>query len=141
MDSEMKRMIMLDNYENPFNKGLIDDDSYDKFNTNNSSCIDNIDIMIKMNKDTIEDAHFDGEACVICTSSTSILMKMIIGKSKNEVLTIIDNFKKMINEEEYDEEILKEANVYNEIYKQPSRKNCALQTWLGLEKYLKNKEQ
>ena len=32
----------------------------------------------------------------------------------------------MINEEEYDAEVLGELNVYDEICKQPNRKNCAL---------------
>ena len=40
----------------------------------------------------------------------------------------------MINEKEYDEGVLKELNVYNEIYKQPNRKKCALLPWWGFEK-------
>ena len=48
MDPILKREIMLDNYENPMNRGLVDDDSYIKINTNNESCIDNLDIMYKI---------------------------------------------------------------------------------------------
>ena len=40
MDKNLKRTIILDNYENPFNKGLTNDDSFDKVNANNESCID-----------------------------------------------------------------------------------------------------
>ena len=32
----------------------------------------------------------------------------------------------MINEKEYDKELLGELNVYDEIYMQPNRKTCAL---------------
>ena len=32
----------------------------------------------------------------------------------------------MINEEEYDSSKLEELNVYDTVYKQPNRKNCAL---------------
>ena len=32
----------------------------------------------------------------------------------------------MINEKEYDEEVLEELLVYDTVYKQPNRKNCAL---------------
>jgi nitrogen fixation NifU-like protein len=42
----------------------------------------------------------------------------------------------MINEENYDEEILEEAIVYNDIYKQPNRKKCALLPWWGFEKVI-----
>ena len=31
----------------------------------------------------------------------------------------------MINEEEYDKDLLNELEVYDEIYKQPARKKCA----------------
>ena len=86
MDNNLKRMIILDNYENPVNKGLVDDNSYTKEIKNNSSCI---------------------------------------GKTKEEAIKIIDNYNKMINEEEYDKDLLNELEVYDEIYKQPARKKCA----------------
>ena len=136
MNTEMKRTIILENYQNPTNRGLIDDDSYKKINTNSKSCIDQIDLQIKVENDIVKDIRFDGEACAICTSSTSIMINSLIDKDLNEALTIIDNFEKMINEEEYDEELLGEAVVYNDISKQPNRKNCALLTWKGTKKVL-----
>ncbi len=45
MDPNLRREILLDNYQNPEHKGLTDDISYIKVNTNNESCIDNLDIM------------------------------------------------------------------------------------------------
>ena len=47
MDSNLKREIILDNYQDPMNRGLIEDDSYIKVNTNSESCIDNLDLYIK----------------------------------------------------------------------------------------------
>ena len=55
-----------------------------------------------------------------------------------DALNIINNYEKMINEEEYDEKILEEAIVYSDISKQPNRKNCALLTWQGTKKVLDN---
>ena len=118
------------------NRGLIDDDSYIKVNTNNESCIDEIDLMVKIENGKIVDARFDGEACAICTSSTSIMIKSIIGKTIEEAKEIYLNFLNMIDEKEYNEEILEEAIVYNDIYKQPNRKKCALLPWWGFEKVM-----
>ena len=59
MDSNLKREIMLDNYQDPYHKGLIDDDSYCKVNTSSKSCIDNLDFIMKKNGDIIEDIRFD----------------------------------------------------------------------------------
>lgn len=136
MNEELRRSIILDNYSNPNNKGLIKDDSYININTNNESCIDNIDLMIKLENNIVKDIKFDGEACVICISSTSVMTKLLIGKTKEEALKIIDNYLHMINELPYEEKILEEANVYNEIYKQPSRKKCATLTWNGINEIL-----
>ena len=126
MDSNLRREIILDNYQDPMNRGLIEDDSYLKVNTNSESCIDNLDFMMKIEDGLVKDIRFDGEACAISTSATSIMIRSLIGKKIEEVEVIIDNYRKMINEEEYDSEVLGELNVYDEICKQPNRMNCAL---------------
>ena len=136
MDKEVKREIILDNYQNPMNKGLKEDDSYIFENTNNESCIDNIDIMMKVENNIIKDILFDGEACEICTSATSIIIKSLIGKTLEEAESIIVNYQNMINEQEYDKELLGELNVYDDIYMQPNRKKCALLPSNAVEKIL-----
>ena len=126
MDKEIRREIILDNYQNPVNRGLVDDNSYIKKNTNNDSCIDNIDMMMKIEDDVVKDIVFDGEACAICTSATSIIIKTLIGKKVSDAINIITNYQNMINEKDYDRDVLGELNVYDEIYLQPNRKKCAL---------------
>ena len=136
MDQNLKREIILDNYQNPKNKGLIDSEGYIYQNMDSKSCIDQIDLMVKIKNNKIEDIHFDGEACAICTSSTSIMIKESLNKSVDEVKEKIENFKNMIDEKEYDEELLGEAIVYNDIHKQPNRRKCALLPWWGFEKVI-----
>ena len=136
MDQNMKRSIILEHYSNPKNRGLIEDDSYIKVDTNNESCIDEIHLMVKIDDDKIVDAKFDGEACAICTSSTSVMIDTLIGKTVKEAINIYENFNKMINEEKYDEDILEQAVAYDDIYKQPNRKKCALLPWWGFEKVI-----
>ena len=136
MDPNLKRSLLLENFQNPTNKGLIDDESYIKVNTNNESCIDELDIMIKIEDNIIKDMRFDGEACAISTSTASVMIKTLIGKSIDDALTIINNYQNMIDEKEYNKEILGEAIIYDEIYKQPNRKKCALLPWDGIKKVL-----
>lgn len=136
MDSNLKRDIILDNYQNPKNRGLIEDKDYIKTNTNNESCIDEINLMVKVKDNVIEDIRFDGEACAICTSSTSIMIRTLIGKTVDEVKEIYNSYSNMIDEKDYKEDILEEAIVFDDIYKQPSRKKCALLPWWGIEKVL-----
>ena len=126
MDSNLRREIILENYQNPVNRGLVDDDSYILKNTNNDSCIDNIDIMVKVEDGVLKDIRFDGEACAISTSATSVMINRLLGKSVEEAREVLKNYQNMINEAEYDKELLGELNVYDEVSRQPNRKMCAL---------------
>ena len=140
MDKELKREIIIDNYQNPYNKKTIEDSSYIKINTNNESCIDDLDIYFKVENGVFVDAGFNGEACAISTSATSIMLKSLINKKVDEVKELLNNYINMINEQEYDKDLLKELNVYDEIYLQPNRKNCALLPAKAVEKLLKELE-
>lgn len=135
MDKDIKRSIILDNYQNPNNK-RVSGTGYVKINTRNVSCIDNLDIYLKIENDIIKDVSFEGEACVISISSTNILTNLLIGKTKEEGIYLIDNYLKMINEEEYDKEVLKELLVFDDTSRQPSRIKCATLSANGIKKFL-----
>ena len=47
LDNMMLRQIIMDHYENPRNRELVEDDSYKKVNMDSETCIDNIDIQAK----------------------------------------------------------------------------------------------
>jgi len=136
MDDNLKRSIILEHYQNPQNRGLIDDDSYIKINMNNESCVDEVNLMVKVEDDVIKDIRFDGEACAMCVSSSSIMVETLIGKTIDETKNILNNFLNMIDEKEYDSDVLELANVYDDTYKQPNRKKCVLLPWWGVEKII-----
>lgn len=138
MDENLRKSIILENYSNPVNKKTVDDKRYKRVNMNSSSCIDNLDFMVLIEDNIIKDAYFDGEACAISTSASSIMMKLIIGKSIDDVLKIIENYENMIEEKPYDDSILEEALAFDEIHKQANRKKCALLPYEGLKKILLN---
>ena len=140
MDENVRREIILDHYQHPKNKESVEDERYIKVNSNNESCIDNIDIYVLIEDGCIKDIKFQGEACAISTSSTSIMITNLIGKTIEEAKEYIDNFDAMVNEEDYNEVILNEGIVYNEIYKQNNRKHCALLPYIGIKKVLENYE-
>lgn len=138
MDQETKREIIMDNYLNPSNRETVLSDDYEKVNSNNESCIDNINIFVKIKDDIIKDIKFDGEACAISTSSTSIMINNLIGLTIKEAINYINNFDNMVNEKEYDVDVLNEAIVFDDIYKQNNRKHCALLPYIGIKKILES---
>lgn len=140
-DPMIMREIIMDHYQNPRNQGLVDDDSYQKVNMDSSTCIDDIDVQAKFNGDVVEDVRFDGEACAICTASTSIMTELVKGKTKEEAAHIVDNYMHMIYEKEYDPELLEEAIAFKNTHKQANRIKCATLGWTGFLKLLEGSEE
>lgn len=124
MDKEIKREIMLDHYSNPNNKKTISDSRYKSIHNASESCIDDITVYMLAENGVIEDVKFDGVGCTICTSSTDIMCDLIIGKTLEEAKDIINQYYQMIDEKEYDEDILEEANAFDTLSKQANRIKC-----------------
>lgn len=141
MEANLRREIIIDNYQNPTNRKKISDKEYIVASTISDSCIDNITLFVKFKDDKMLDIYFDGEACAITTSATSIMIKKLVGKTINEAEKLMDNYYNMIDEKEYDEEILGELNAYEEIYMQPNRKKCAIFPFETLKKAISKYEE
>lgn len=137
MDSDLKRELILENFNNPVNKGLTNDPTYLKEDKNNSSCIDHFTIELKLEDDIIKDIRFDGEACAIATSSLSIAISKLIGKNKEEALNIIENYNNMIEGNDFDKELLEELSIYEDVSRQPARVKCATLGIDGIKDLLK----
>ena len=140
LDPETKKEIIMEHYLNPINRMVKDNPKYKKFKSKSETCIDDIDLYVLIEDNVIKDITFDGEACAICTSATSIMIETLIGKTKKEALEILKNYEYMIDEKEYNSDILEQAIVYSDIAHQPNRKKCALLSWWGIKKALKGEK-
>lgn len=139
-DQNMMRELLLDHYQNPHNHGLVDNKRYSSKHMASASCIDDITIQLDVDNDIIKDIRFDGVACTISTASTSMMSDLLIGKNLNEAKHIIDEYMKMINNEEYDFDLLEEANAFKNVYKQANRIKCATIGWDGISELINEKE-
>ncbi|MDR1782608.1 MAG: SUF system NifU family Fe-S cluster assembly protein [Bacilli bacterium] len=136
-DPMILRQIIMDHYDNPRHHQLIEDDSkYLSIRKDSDSCIDDITMQVNINNDIIEDIRFDGVACTIATSSTSILTDLVIGKTIDEAQEIIDNYKNMIFEKDYDEDLLEEAIAFQNVHRQANRIKCATIGWDALQQLI-----
>lgn len=110
----------------------------------NPSCGDDITIEVKMDGDKIADLTFTGHGCAISQASTSIMVDLLKGKTKDEAIKLIKLFLKMttrekLTEEELDE--LGEARALQNIANMPARTKCAELAWYTMEKLLSKKEE
>ena len=140
MTNDMMRAIIMDHSSNPNNKHNPPKDGYEKVHMHSANCIDDIDIFILMEDNIVKDACFEGIACTISLSSTDILCDLIKGKSKKDVLYMIDQYHHMLHEEPFVEEVLEEAVVFINTSKQAARIRCASIGWNGAEEILKEEK-
>ncbi len=141
INPQMMREIIMDHYNNPLHKKVPENlEGYKKIRMDSDSCIDDITIYLKIENDTILDATFDGVACTISTSSTDILCDLIIGKSLKDALYIVEQYKNMIYEKEFDDSVLDELIVFINTHKQAARIKCATLGPTGVEDILNGKD-
>ncbi len=137
LTNEMMRQIIMEHYSTPYFKHQPKDYSYQKIHMHSDNCIDDIDVFVKLNGDIVDDVCFDGVGCAIATSSTDIMCGLIIGKTKTEANYIIEQYFKMLQEEEFDESVLDEAMVFINTSKQAARIRCATIGWNAVKELIK----
>lgn len=128
------REIIMDHYSNPRNKKEVSDPSFVSVHMDSASCIDDIYIQIKFDKDVIKEVYWHGDGCAISTASTSIMSELILNKTIKEAKEIIRNFYNMLESKDFDHDLLDEAICFINVNKQPSRITCANISYRGLEK-------
>lgn len=97
----------------------------------NPSCGDDINLQLKVENGIITDAAFNGVGCAISQASADMMIDDIIGKSKEEALTLANNFIGMIKgtATEEQKESLDEAAALEDISHMPARVKCAVLGW------------
>ena len=141
INPQMMREIIMDHYNNPLHKNVPQNlEGYKKIRMDSDSCIDDITIYIKIEDEKIIDACFEGVACTISTSGTDILCDLIIGKSVKDALYIVEQYKNMIYEKDFDDSVLDELIVFINTHKQAARIKCATLGPSGVEDIINGKD-
>ena len=129
------RTVIMDNYKNPKNKGLVGGDKYHFVHLNNPSCGDDMNVEIYIEDGIVKEVHHDGKGCSICCSSASVMSDVLKGKTVEEAKSIILDFYNLVmgNLPE-DEDRIGEAIAYMGVKDFPARIKCATLSWKAIEK-------
>ena len=130
--------IVMEHSTSLYNKHKIEN-ATDSEHGHNPSCGDDITLEIIMDGDTIKDLAFTGHGCAISQASTSIMIDLFKGKSKEEALKMIDVFLRMIKREdipEHELDKLEDARALQNISNMPARVKCAELAWYTMQKLL-----
>lgn len=134
---QLYREVIMDNYKNPKNKGLIEGEGYHSIHLNNPSCGDDMNVCVKAFNNKLIDIRHDGRGCSICCSSASVMSETLKDKTFDEALEIINEFYEMIKGAPITpkmEEDLGEAIAYTGVSQFPARIKCATLSWKAIEK-------
>lgn len=105
----------------------------------NSMCGDEIQIKLIIKKDKIVDFGYQGNACIYCQASASLLSKMSINQKKMKINKLCDEVELYLkgNNENYKNK----CSSFKKLFKQKNllRKDCILLPFRALKKILVSK--
>ncbi|MEQ9764306.1 Fe-S cluster assembly sulfur transfer protein SufU [Streptococcus sp. ZJ151] len=108
---------------------------------NNPTCGDVISLTLAMKDDKIDDIAFSGHGCAISTASASMMTDVVMGKTKEEALTLADIFSEMVQgKEDSKQAALGDAAFMSGVSKFPQRIKCATLAWNALKKAIERSE-
>jgi nitrogen fixation NifU-like protein len=131
---ELYSPVVLAHYKNPHNYGKIEDAEIDSKGTH-KSCGDDVEIFIKLDGEVVKEVKFVGRGCALSQSSASIMTDRLCGKTLNEALGLVRDFRKMLDgEKEFpDNEEFRELAAFKGVRKFPIRSMCASLAWITME--------
>jgi nitrogen fixation NifU-like protein len=139
-DPMVMRQVIMDHYEHPRNRHIMEGKDILTKHLHSSGCIDDIQLYIKIKDQRVIEVSFEGVACTISTASTSMLTEIIVNKTIDEALVIIKNYENMLYSQPFDASLLGEAIVLKNTSKQASRIKCALIGWQGAQQIFMEEE-
>ena len=87
MGDDLYRELILDHYQNPRNKGLLENADI-SHEDDNPLCGDQIHLTLTLNDGIVDGVGWDGEGCAISMASASMLSETLRGLSLEEVKQI-----------------------------------------------------
>jgi nitrogen fixation NifU-like protein len=100
----------------------------------NPTCGDEVTLRVRLSGDRVDDVSYDGEGCSISQASTSVMTDLVLGKTVDEAMAVMDEFVSLMQSKgagEPDEDVLEDAVAFTGVSKYPARVKCALLAWMA----------
>jgi len=135
---ELYREVILDHCKRPRNFGSLPGATATAHG-DNPSCGDEVHLGIILSPEgVVEDIKFTGQACAICTASSSLMTTLVKGKKREEAELLLKDFEKLIChlEETPAPASLGNLRALAGVRQFPQRVKCAMLGWRALEQTL-----
>jgi len=133
---ELYQEVVLDHNRSPRNFRKLEEAnrSAEGFNP---LCGDQITLYLEVDDDDkIKGIGFQAMGCAISKASASMMTDAVKGLSVKDAKNVFDNFRHMLTSEEYDAEILGDAEILSGVSQYPARIKCAVLSWHTLKSAL-----
>ena len=102
----------------------------------NPLCGDQITVYLSVSGGKIDDVGFQAVGCAISKASASMLTETVKGLSVSEAERVFDEFRRMITQDDYDADLLGDAELLSGVSRYPARIKCAALPWHALNSAL-----
>ncbi|MCY3543922.1 MAG: SUF system NifU family Fe-S cluster assembly protein [Chloroflexota bacterium] len=95
----------------------------------NPLCGDQITVYLSVQDNKIADIGFQAIGCAISKASASMMTESVKGLSLEEAEKVFDEFRSMITQEDFDPDVLGDAELLQGVSRFPARIKCATLAW------------
>lgn len=102
----------------------------------NPLCGDQITLYLAIDDNKIADVGFQAIGCAISKASASMMTESVKGLSIQDAENVFSEFRNMITQEDFDPDILGDAELLQGVSRYPARIKCATLSWHALNSAL-----
>jgi nitrogen fixation NifU-like protein len=127
--------IILDHYKNPHGQGLREPFDAEVHHVN-PTCGDEITLRVHLADRMVADVSYTSLGCSISQASASVLNDLVVGKSVQDGLAVLDQFHAMMQGKGQvvpDEDVLEDGIAFAGVAQFPARVKCALLSWMAFK--------
>lgn len=128
--------MIFDHYRQPRNYGRLENANH-KAEGYNPLCGDKVTLTLILKDGVIHDLKFEGAGCAISTASASLMTESLKGKTVEEALSMLEDFKALVTGASVAKDMGK-LSVLAGVQAFPQRVKCATLAWHTLQAALKS---
>ena len=132
---DLYQQLILDHNKSPRNFGKVDPHTHYSHGVN-PLCGDDYEVTLQVSDGIVQQAKFVGSGCAISKSSGSLMTSAIEGRSVSDVLTLKDQFLRLLltdDSTDVDRKSLGKLAALEGVKKFPVRVKCAALVWRAIE--------
>lgn len=137
LGEELYKDLIIEHCNNSDYRGVLEGSTYSHLGLN-PLCGDEVEISMLVESSIIKDMRFQGEGCSISQAAASLLIQEILGKSVDEVMQLLVNFRTwMLDRKAHIPDGFGDLAALSGVRGYPGRIKCALLASTVLSEMLK----